>query len=523
MPYTFAFTASVATVVFLISRRVVFSLYLSGTIIILLAVVSAVKFRLKGLALHLFDFVFTGGDMATVKFLLLNYTSIALVSFFSLAIAGAALTFIFRKEVPLPFRWLAGGPAFFAAVGVTYAAHPFHDVKESEFLPYVAGYNASAFPLSFANVPDMVGWVPLSRKVKEAPDGKKIIDSADCSRTRNRPDIVMVLSESQSSPLVLKDLTFPKAVTDSYRSDDGTIKPLFVETVGGGTWMTNFSVMTSLSSADYGWQASYVTRVLDGKVRGAFPELLAQCGYRTITVMPMPTAAFNEGQFLKSIGFQEVIGAEMTGHEPMSVRDKVYFDYVNDLIAKHRKEDGRPLLIAVQTMFTHAPYEATLLPEAAEEAPTFHSSADINEYMRRITISRADLQAFLAARKSDAGPNGTLVIEFGDHQSVATRDMMLATLPADTLTDFRSKIYETFYAVHAYETPLDFSSLNKPEDVPYLIPRLIAAAKLPTSTKYDDLVALSERCEGHFHTCNDRTAVDTHIKGLVVAGMLKLE
>ena len=523
MPYTFAFTFAFSAVVFLITKRVVFSLYTSGTIVILLAIVSAVKFRLKGLALHLFDFVFTGTDTATVKFLLVNYTSIGVLALLAIAVALAGLTFLYRRERPLPFRWSAGAPAFAVAFATAYAAHPSHDPKEADFLPYVAGYNASAFPLSFANVPDMVGWIPLASKIDEIEGSVAMANTADCGPGRNRPDFMMILSESQSSPLVFPELAFPKAVTDSYRSDDGTIKPLYVETVGGGTWMTNFTVLTSLSSADFGWQAAYVTRVLDGRIKGALPEVLAQCGYRTITVMPMPTIAFNEGPFLKSIGFQEVFGAETTGHEPMSVRDKVYFDYVDALIEKHRKEDGRPLFIAIQTMFTHAPYETVLLPEPKEPASHYNKAADLNEYMRRIALARQDLQAFLDKREAVPGPRGTLVMEFGDHQSVATRDMMLLNSPDNLLTDLRSKIYETYYAVHAYKTPVDFSDLDQPEDATFLIPRLIAAAKLPTSPKYRDLVALSEHCNGRFHTCEDRLSVDRHLKGLVAGGLLRIE
>jgi hypothetical protein len=51
-----------------------------------------------------------------------------------------------------------------------------------------------------------------------------------------------------------------------FRSADGRRRELRVETFGGGTWISNFSLMTGLSSLDFGWRAPYLTTAMEGKI-----------------------------------------------------------------------------------------------------------------------------------------------------------------------------------------------------------------------------------------------------------------
>lgn len=521
MPYTFAATLTMAALIFAVTRRYVFSLYTAGTLVVLAALVSMTKHRLKGLALHAYDFVFTGLDSSVIEFLVANFTSIAIVTVAVLSGAMLFLARLYRADRPLAVPLALRFPAVFALAGAAYAAHPAHDPDEASFLPYIGGYNASALPLSVWNLPDLVTGLPLSHRLAHLPNGQPLADTVDCGPARARPDLFMILSESQTSPLVLPEITTPPEIVDSFRSGDGTIKPLFVETVGGGTWMTNFSVLTGLSTADFGWQAAYVTQLLQDRVKGSLPEVLARCGYRTVSIMPMEFMAMHEGPFLKSIGFQEVHDADRLGIKPMTARDSDYFSYAEALVAEHRANDGRPLFLHIQTMYSHAPYDSVLLPAPSDPKHVFAQAADINEYMRRVAVARADLRAFLESRRAAPGPRGSVVAEFGDHQSSATRDAMLARHPGrPILTDLRSPIYETFFAVQAYGTGLDYGLLRQAEDAPFLAARLLAAAGLPSSPLFDDLLSLSAQCSGRFHTCEDRLAVDRNLKRRVDAGML---
>lgn len=524
LPYTYSITLVVAAIFFVASRRLVFSLYCAGTIVLLLAVVSYVKFEMKGLALHSYDFFFTGTDWKIIEFLAVNYTGIVLAAAIGLLLAVAFLAQIYRMEQPFRVRLLARAPAVFLFAGVAYAAHPVHNPREAEYLPYIAGYNASALPISLWHLPDLLKDMSFVEKVDYVAIDKPLTDEVTCGEGGKQPDLFLVLSESQGSPLTYPKISVPEAIVDSYRSGDKTIKPLYVETVGAGTWMTNFSVLTGMSTADFGWQAAYVTQLMENRVKGALPDVLARCGYRTVAVMPLNYHSLNEGPFLKSIGFQEVYDAEAIGHDPMTVRDKTYFDFVEKLIAEHRREDGRPLFVQVQTMFAHSPYDSVLLPEVKVPAHPFSDVPDINEFMRRVAAARIDIEAFRDNREIAPGPNGSVVAEFGDHQSIATREMALAGRDKQTvLSDFRSPIYETYFIVHGYGATVDYSRLHQGEDAAFLAARLLdAVTGLPKSPMFEDLLKVSDACGGRFHTCEERKHVDANLKKRIAGGLLAM-
>lgn len=523
MPYVFASTLCISAVVYLMSRRPVFSLYFGGFVILMITAASIVKYKLKGLGLHVYDLVFTGADLSAVTFLVSSYTSIFIGALGVLVVAALFLVMLYRAEAPLGLRLRSRLALVAAGVVLPVALYPPKRVEEADYLPFVLGYNASAFLLSLGQVDVPIGQINLASRAEAAPTPDALVNSVECGAGR-KPDIFMVLAETQGDLSVFPQLRSTEEITESMRSSDGRLRPLYVEVFGGGTWVTNFSVLTGLSSVDFGWQSSYVSELMEGRISGALPEVLARCGYRTITVMPMDYNFVNEGPFLKSIGMQEVYDAADIGVEPLPHFDRTYFEFAEKLIREHREKDGRPLFLAVQTMFPHTPYEKNEAWERELPDTRFSDDEKANEYIRRVALARRDMQAFVAARKADPGAQGSLVVEFGDHHSEAVRDFVFALAGgAASLGDFRSIAYRTYYAVHDLGVGVDFSKLAGGEDVPFLAARLIDAARLPTSPMFRDLGRLAEHCKGRFHTCEDRAAVDRHLRKRANGGLLRLD
>jgi hypothetical protein len=523
LPYALASTLVLATMLFLVSRRPVFALYGAALITMLLALASMVKFELKGIALHVYDFIVTGSDSSILSFLVTYYTSIVVAAAAVLALAIAFMALMFAAEKPLSLRlaWRVSG----VGASIVMAVIAYQPTKrDADFLPFVAGYNASAFFLSLWHVPNLVQRHPLVRKLEQVPTAGRLADAVNCNPGNKRPDLFLVLSESQTAPSVLPQLSIPARDEESFRSADGQTRPLFVEIFGGGTWMTNFSVLTGLSTADLGWQGPYVNQLFEGRINGALPDVLARCGYRTVAIMPMRYHSVNEGPFLRSIGFEEVYDSAAMNVEVMGIRDTNYFEYAEKIVRQHRAEDTRPLFMLVQTMFPHSPYDKPLSAGMEVATHDYGAPGEVNEYMRRVAASRIDFRDFLERRKAEPGRDGSVVAEFGDHQSFVTRDYVLAQAKGDNpFTDFRSKLYETFYAVHGFGVDIDFAALNQPEDAPFLSARLLAAARLPTSPVFDDLLRLSEVCAGRYHTCEQRAQIDAHLKKRLDADLIMLE
>jgi hypothetical protein len=521
MPYTAAVTLAIATLIYAASRRPFFSLYAAGSVTLLLGIASKVKYDQKGFALHYYDLAFTGTDSAALAFLTTHYSAIFYGGVAVLGAAIMALTVIYHIDKPLAPRFPVRAGMFAGSVALAVVLYPQPRPDNPAYLPFIAGYNGSAFYFSLADFDPMGQKIKLADRL--APGVQESLpDGMDCEGS-NRPDVMLVLSESQADPGLFPGLKLPTDFRNLFASGDGTVRPLTVETYGGGTWVTNFSVLTGLSSTDFGWQSSYVTEVMEGRIRGALPELLAACGYRTVTVMPMLYRFVNEGAFLRSIGFQEIYDAEALGLTvgDKALTDRVYFEFAEKLIVEHRKTSDQPLFISLQTMFPHSPYDTLHGPPDDVAAEIHTDDPHLNEYMRRVLASRLDVQRFLAEVERNTSARGTVVLDYGDHQSVATKSL-LEQNGGLNLTDFRSPAYRTFVSVHAFDTPLKMDVFDAPMDVGYLAAALVEAADLPSSPMMRDLADLRRSCKGRYHSCDETTLVDRHLTMRVNGGLLDL-
>jgi phosphoglycerol transferase MdoB-like AlkP superfamily enzyme len=522
LPYTGVITLALSSLFFLLSRRLCFSLYAGGAVTMLLAVASVIKYELKGMALHAYDFIFMGSDSSVLDFLISAYLSLFVSGLLVLAGVLVLLGVIWRVERPMALRWVwrAPLPVFFTALAILL--YPAKRPLEEDYLPFIDGYNASAFYISLGQINFPLDKLNFGARLDGVKIDKPFENTVTC-KTGPQPDLYLVLSESQTLPTYYGEITAPEELLASFRSGDGEVHPLYVETFGGGTWVTNFSVMTGLSTFDFGVQAPHVTQLMEDRVKGALPDVLARCGYRTVTIMPMNFSFVGEGLFLKSIGFQEIYDAKAMGIATHGIRDEVYFAFARKLIAEHRAKDKRPLFLSIQTLFPHGDYYDSEVPES-ELATVFTSNARANEYMRRMAIARRDLGVFADWLKADPGLNGSVLAEYGDHQSEATRVFAEAKdKDGHLFTDPRSDVYKTFFTLHGFGAPIDYTVLKQAEDVGFLSARLIKAAGLSTSPVFEDLVRLSDHCAGRYFSCVDhQDEIDRHLKKRVDAGMLRV-
>ncbi|MDF3215038.1 MULTISPECIES: hypothetical protein [Mesorhizobium] len=238
---------------------------------------------------------------------------------------------------------------------------------------------------------------------------------------------------------------------------------------------------------------------------------------------PMDFSFVNEGPFLKSIGFETVLDIKDIAAPFYHLRDNFYYQAAEAFIARHHREDGRPLFLEIQTMFPHSPYEGRMEPGLKVEGEPFSGDFQANEYLRRMAVARGDFQDFLDKRQADAGERGAVVLEFGDHQSSATKPFVEAIAGDDALATPGSLAYRTFYTLTTFNHPLRHPMPDlAPLDIGFLSASLLDAAGLPMSPVMADLVRLRDHCGGRFHGCQDRAEVDAHLRRRVDSGLLHL-
>jgi hypothetical protein len=174
------------------------------------------------------------------------------------------------------------------------------------------------------------------------------------------------------------------------------------------------------------------------------------------------------------------------------------------------------------TMTAHAPYDYRYETSFKVEGEPFGNAPEVDEYLRRLTMARLSLRAFVSSLQ--AVPERRFVVaEFGDHHPVVTKSLIEAREGPDALSNDRSAAYETYYAITTVGRP-PASALPSVAtmDLSYLAVTLLETAGIPLGNTFRELSALRDRCDGAFHSCVDRGAVDRYLKRLTASGRLVL-
>ncbi len=409
MPFSISVLLFLAAIFFLLSSRLAFSIYAAWAAMGTITLVSLIKFSEQGFDLHAYDLVFHGGDSSLNVFLMTNYLHLVLpvTAAVALALSGLGAIAYNEPKTRTPLRWRLLMPAaLFALLPVTIPA----SATAHRFEYFVGGHHASAFFVSMLDIASMFGDSDLKARLAAVPAQEPFSEALSCAPAERQPDVFVVLSETQSPPFNFPQLALPRDFADGFLSYDGKARALRVETVGGGTWMSAFAVMTGLPAGEFGWQRPYVTVVLENKVRGALPEVLAKCGYRTAVITPVDESFVNEGRFLRSIGFETVFDADDISRPAGSQRDSFIYASAERLITDHRRTDGRPLFVLIETMFPHSPHNTRLEPQTKVPGEPLNADDEMAEYLRRVHIARQDFQSFLSVRRWDPSSRGTVVL-----------------------------------------------------------------------------------------------------------------
>ena len=506
-------TALVASLLFLLIRRLAASIYSAWILSALIAVVSSFKAHMTGMSLHSFDLVFLLGDSSAFVFLLYTYFSQALIVLTALGGALCAVFLITRVEKPRQIRlaWRAAAPvALFFLTAQTLPGW----AAGTDY--YYYGRHVSAFAASIRDLAHLWQPHPLAARLASVPPQTPYRQAFQCMEGK-RPDIILLHAESEVPPGDLKTWGIDNDLIGDFRSSDGRVHRLGVETFGGSSWVTIASVMTGLSGADFEWMRPFIMKTVRGTVGATLPEIAKTCGYRVDTVIGYDL--FDIGSFMAANGARNDMTAA-DGHPGPSVpRDGYYLDAGRKILARNRAEDV-PSFVYIETMFAHSPYDMRY--EAATTLPgePFSENAETNEYLRRLAMSRQDIAALKRELAADPGKNGTIVVEYGDHRPLVALN---ASGSVDDLSDLRSPAYETYFAANSFGAAPVITPPEDPRmDAAFLGYWVVKAAGIAQGGLVDDMAELQQACGGLFHLCPDRARVDRLLKRRVQSGLLSL-
>jgi len=347
--------------------------------------------------------------------------------------------------------------------------------------------------------------------------------AAVCDPRPKPPHIILIHQESVVPPSHFPKLSYDRSLDPFFHSYDGPLRKLRVETFGGGSWLTEFSVLTGLSTYSFGGMRQFVQQVMAGKVKDTLPQALARCGYRNVVFYPMLRRFLGADKFFEGVGLREIFDAKDQGATSPNERDRFYYGNLLAEIGRHLKSSRQPLFAYLETMATHGAYDYVYMPEVDVPGGGPETDPEMNEYLRRLAMARMDyarLRAELSRRFPD---QAFLIIHYGDHQPTATWTLLglrEGTTIEKVMQSKNGTALTTYYAIDAVRYHPPALPAVDSLDVPYLGTIVLEAARLPLSDSYRARRRLMLLCKGRYHDCAAADEILGFQRGLIDAGLV---
>jgi Sulfatase len=520
--FTVAVTAGIVSFVTLLARRLLFASVITSLLIAVIFLVSLEKQATMNMGLHSYDlFFYLNTD--TFEFLWGDYRRYVVEVLAALVAATIVATLTWRFDTTRLPR-LASGLILAATIGVAGAFEPQASAEGGAFRLFTQDDSfVSAFYLSWSDT-----WGTLVRgQLMEAAARTALPDFAresHCTPSSKPPHIVLIHQESLVPPSLFPRLQYDRALDRFFLSDDGRLHRLRVETYGGGSWVTEFALLTGISTKAFGDMRMFVQVLMEGRLKETLPQVLENCGYRTLLLFPMNTGFVSLDRFYRSIGFSEILDQRAQGAPTNRERDRFYFKNALDAMDQHFKSSDRPLFVYIQTMASHGPYDSAYMPEVNVPGGAPGTSAEMSEYLRRAAMASLDRDYFMGEIKRRFPDEPILVVRYGDHQPSATRDLINDVWGDDSPdigADGSPGPFITFYAMAGHNYRVPPLPEYDPFDIAYLGTAMLEAAGIPLSAAQQERKRLMVVCEGRYFGCEPRSQIMAFHRRLINSGFVR--
>lgn len=336
----------------------------------------------------------------------------------------------------------------------------------------------------------------------------------------HRPDVIAILEESTFDPRILKVCTMPLCKQPMFEPDRRTRASglLTVHTFGGGTWTSEFALLTGMAHTVFGNAGLYAPYNLAPRVGYTLPKAFKAAGYRAIAIYPTSGDFINARNAYAYYGFDAFydgddygLGWKSTDAQLLAAFERIY--------AEEKQVHGeQPLFVFMLTLHQHGPHMTPLaeLPSPYDKplfAGRFAPKAldqwlnlNLGNYLERLRESDAMLAELQQRLWGDARP--AILLHFGDHQP--SFDGAIHAIPkqvprtvgpnSSTVTYYMLKSNQKNVRLPAYPVL----------DIAFLGSMLLEAAGLPLDPYYQANTLLRERCKGRYLDCKDKGIVTAY-------------
>ncbi len=520
--FAIAVTAAILALVTFLTRRLLFAGVVTSSLVAVVFLVSLEKQATMNMGLHSYDlFFYLNAD--TFEFLWGDYRRYVVVVLAALVVATILATLTWRFD-RTRVSHLASGLTLVAAIAAAGAFERQASAEGGAFRLFTQNDSfVSAFYLSWSET-----WGTLVRgQLMEATARTGLPDFASesqCTPSAKPPHLVLIHQESLVPPSLFPKLQYDRALDRFFLSDDGQLHRLRVETYGGGSWVTEFALLTGISTKAFGDMRMFVQVLMEGRLKETLPQTLANCGYRTLMLFPMRNGFVSLDRFYRSIGFSEILDQRAQGAPTTRERDRFYFQNALDAMDQHFKTSDQALFVYIQTMASHGPYDSAYMPEEKVSGGGPGTSAEMSEYLRRAAMADRDGDFLMGEIKRRFPGEPILVVRYGDHQPSATRDMINNVWGDDSPdvgADGSPGPFITFYAMEGNSFVVPALPPYDPLDIAYVGTIMLEAVGLPLSAAQRERKRLMLACEGRYFGCEPRSQILAFHRRLINSGFVR--
>ena len=346
--------------------------------------------------------------------------------------------------------------------------------------------------------------------------------SDSCNPAARPPHIVMVFDEGSFDITAIPGIRVWPNYSEHFRSSDGKARVLLVEGAGGPSWYTEYNVLSGLSVRSFGRFADFVTRIAADRVERGLPRALRRCGYKTFSLYPFWGSFAGARQYQITAGIEHFLDGRDIGANGIEA-DSFYYDAATRLMQRER--GAKPLFLFVYTAANHHPWDYRFRPELTPEWVETGNPFEVDEYLRRQSMSVHDYGQFVARLKQDFPNDPILIVRFGDHQPSFAKNLVDPTLDdavlARRLAEADPRFVSTYYAIESINfRPAELSSALDTLDAPYLPLVVLEAAGLPLDASFAEQKRILHRCNGLFYRCADGAEARRFNRLLIDAGLI---
>jgi phosphoglycerol transferase MdoB-like AlkP superfamily enzyme len=253
---------------------------------------------------------------------------------------------------------------------------------------------------------------------------REVVNAGSRSVPRLAPNVVFFHAESTFDPNEVFKLT-ERVELPLWSPARATraLGPLRVNVIGGGSWVTEFEVLTGIDSRVFGYQGFYTHQYLAPMVRYSFPKYLARKGYRTAVYYPIEGSFYNAAAAFSAYGMQDFIDGPTLGM-PADWGQIVDRDLIAAIIRQGAFEHPGPFFYFISTTENHSPhgcpspapppvFRVRFLAEASDE-----QTCTLHEYLRRAGSTSDAFERVAHELRGIERRTGRpyVLVAYGDHQ-----------------------------------------------------------------------------------------------------------